>query len=277
MLNTNIAIILRVYDRIEDLELNIQIINDLWTKHNYKIYIVFNGESNGYKLSDNITTKIEQIIILKENAGHLKGNSQLLLEGMKNIDIKLFDYLIILEADTWLMGDTLVDKYIHKLEQSNAIWASSQWVENRYSVGVDFAIIDAKFISEHYKKMFTFTTMAEMWMAEYMMSINAKFLFIKELMPVHRPSLIKSIYNADGGRLRVFPLANMVTHHIENLNGGMLKKKELADSVYGNNYFTDNSNLTVKYYLYLILQLVLKIIPRSSWIKKKKYTFKDTI
>jgi hypothetical protein len=110
-----------------------------------------------------------------------------------------------------------------------------------------------------------------------MMNIDAKYIFIEELMPTHRPSLIKSIYNADGGRLRVFPLANIVTHHIENLTNGINEKKKLADIVYKNNYFTNYSKfyLYTKYYLYITLQIVLKYIPRSSWIKKQKYTFKD--
>lgn len=271
----NIAVIIRVYDRIEDLKYNVQIINDLWKEHNYKIFIVFNGKSNGYILDSFIENKVEKIITLDENAGHLEGNSQLLLEGMKYINLNLYDNLIILEADTWIMGDKLITKYIDKLNYRNAVWASSEWVENRYSVGVDFAIIDAKFISEHYKNMFKFTTMAEMWMAEYMLSISAKFIFIKELMPVHRPSLIKAIYNADGGRIRVFPFGNMVTHHIENLNGGLEKKKELADIVYKNNYFTNNPilKININHFLYKLLNYSLMFIPKSSWIKNKKRTF----
>ena len=273
----NVAVLIRVYDRVDDLKYNLQIINDLWKQNNYKIYVSFNGKSNGYELDKSIYKYSEQVIELEQNAGHLEGNSQLLLEGMKNIELSNFDYLIILEADTWLMGDNLIVNYISKLESTSAVWASSEWVGNRYSVGVDFAIIKASFISKHYKNMFTFTTMAEMWIAEYMMNIDVKYLFIDELMPVHRPSLIKSIYNADGGRVRVFPKGNMITHHIENLDDGIKRKKELADIVYGKKYFTKTPNITlyINYYLYLSLQSLLKILPRSSWIKKKKYTFKD--
>ena len=271
----NIAVLIRVYDRVNDLKYNIQIINDLWKQNNYKIYVSFNGKSDGYKLDKSIYNYSEEVIELDQNAGHLKGNSQLLLEGMEKIDLSNFEYLIILEADTWLMGDSLITKYISKLDSSDNVWASSEWVENRHSIGVDFAIIDANFISKHYKNMFTFKTMAEMWMAEYMMNINTKYIFIKELMPVHRPSLIKSIYNADGGRLRVFPLGNMVTHHIENLSGRMEKKKELADIVYGDNYFINCSKLKLNifYFLYTLLNITLKFIPKSSWFKDKKRTF----
>jgi hypothetical protein len=272
-----IAVLIRVYDRIEDLELNVQIINDLWNAYNYEVYVVFNGESNGYKLNNNIKENVQKIISLKENAGHIKGNSQLLLEGIKNINIELFDYLIILEADTWLMNDQLIEKYIKILDNTNAKWASAKWVEKRHSLSVEFAIINTNFIKEHFHKIFDFTNMAEVWVAEYMMKNNINFMFIKELTPTHRPSLIKSIYNADFGRIRVLPSGNMVTHHIETLEGGMAKKRELADIVYKNNYFTNKSkfNLFFLHYLYLLLQITLKFIPKSSWFKKKKYYFKD--
>lgn len=272
----NIAVIIRVYNRVDDLKYNVQIINDLWKENNYEIYIVFNGKDKGYSLDSSIKEKVAKIITLDKNAGHLEGNSQLLLEGMNNIEIDLFDYLIILEADTWLMGDQLITKYINKMNQLNAVWASNEWVESRHTIGLEFAIIEAKFISKYYKEIFTFTTRAEAWVMEYLMNIGEKYIFIKEIMPVHRPSIIKSIYNADLGRLRVFPLGNMVTHHIETLEGGMERKKELADIVYGHNYFSNHSNnkLNIKYILYSILGLSMKVIPKSSWFKKKKYTFK---
>ena len=173
----NVAVLIRVYDRVDDLKYNLQIINDLWKQNNYKIYVSFNGKSNGYELDKSIYKYSEQVIELEQNAGHLEGNSQLLLEGMKTIELSNFDYLIILEADTWLMGDNLIVNYISKLDSSNNIWASSEWVENKYSVGIDFAIIDANFISKHYKNMFTFTTMAEMWMAEYKRKLDGEERF----------------------------------------------------------------------------------------------------
>lgn len=272
-----IAVLIRVYDRTNDLKINVQVIKDLWKEHDYDIFVCFNGKEKGYILDKKVhdSTKVIQ---LDHNAGHLKGNSQLLLEGMKHINLTQYNYLIILEADTWLMGDSLITKYVNLLDNSSSVWASSEWVENRYSVGVDFAIIDSTFISKHYKNLFNFTTDAEMWVAEYMMHVKAPFIFIKELMPVHRPSCIKSIYNADGARLRVFPSGNIVTHHIENLVGNMQKKKLLADAMYQNNYFTQESKSTliITYYKYMFLNLFLKILPRSGWFKKKKSTFRDS-
>lgn len=44
-------------------------------------------------------------------------------------------------------------------------------------------------------------------------------------MPVHRPNMIKRIYNGYGGRIREFPKAKMVTHHIEDLEKWNINKK----------------------------------------------------
>lgn len=272
----NIAVLIRVYDRTEDLKFNLQIINDLWTQNQYDLFVCFNGKEKVHSLDKNIYEQ-SKVIELDKNEGHLKGNSQLLIEGIKNIDLQRYDYLIILEADTWIMGDSLISKYINKLENSSAIWASTEWVENRYSLGLDFAIIDVPFLSKHYEKLFNFTVQAEMWVAEYIKHLNEDFIFIKELMPVHRPSIIKFIYSADGGRLRVFPNGNMVTHHIENLKGSMKKKKQLADAMYMNNYFTKNTkvSLIIIYIKYVLFNHFLKLLPRSSWFKKKKSTFNN--
>lgn len=275
----NVAIIIRVYDRIDDLELNIHIINSLWKYHNYKIYIVFNGKSDGFCLNNSIVENVEKVIELDQNSGHIKGNSQLLLEGISHIQHLPYDYVIILEADTWLMGDDLIERYISLLDNSSAVWASSEWMEKRYSLGIDLAIIDADFIFSHYKELFDFSASAEMWIAEYIMHLNANFIYISEIMPTHRPTAIKSIYNADGGRLRIFPLANMVSHHISSLKNGMTDKKLYADIAYKNNYFTNKNkfSLIIYHYLYIILQLTLKVLPRSSWTKKKTSRFQDEI
>ncbi len=269
-----VAVLIRVYDRIEDLKYNLQIIKDLWNNNDYDVFVSSNGKSSGYKIDDETSKNIFKLIELEENAGHLKGNSQLLLEGCKNIPFDNYDYLIILEADTWIMDDSIITKYIKNLDSSQNVWASAEWVESRHSLAVDFAIIKSKFIKEYYSHLFDFTTKAEMWIAENLNEMKKEFTYINEFMPIHRPSAVKSIYNADEGRLRVFPLAKTVTHHIENLEGGMDKKKELANLVSKSNYFENKKNSSdLSYYLYILLQFSLRSVPRSSWIKKKKTTF----
>mgnify|MGYP000503452781 CR=1 FL=1 len=46
-MNKKIAVLIRVYDRTEDLKLNVQIIKDLWNDHEYDIFVCFNGKEKG--------------------------------------------------------------------------------------------------------------------------------------------------------------------------------------------------------------------------------------
>ena len=81
----NVQIILRVFNRVEDLEANLQIIRNNWKRCNYHITIVCNGKEKGYGCTDLSLRLADEIIELKYNAGHLEGNSQLLTEACKNI------------------------------------------------------------------------------------------------------------------------------------------------------------------------------------------------
>ncbi len=270
-----VSVIIRVYDRIEDLEKNLHIIATLWELHDYSVTVVFNGHDAGYKLTDTVKDHADKIITLEKNAGHLKGNSQLVIEALKQADDDS-DYTLLLEADTWLMGDGLIDRYINKMEHTETVWASSEWVESRWSLGLDFILLKTPFVRRADPTLFDYETRPEMYVCEKMMENHYPFTYVKELMPVHRPSAIKDIYHADGGRLRLFPRAKMVTHHIENLAGGMAQKLYLADVCYGKPFFTQTPKLQLRLHNlgYRLLELILKIVPRSAWFEKKKLTFK---
>ena len=118
-----ICIVLRVYNRIEDIELNLEIIRNTWKKNEYYIIVTCNGKSNDYNLTDKIYQNADFVLEIDNNLGHLKGSSQLLLESIKLIpdDCK---YTILLEADTWIFSDNLIDEYVNKLDSQNAIWAT---------------------------------------------------------------------------------------------------------------------------------------------------------
>lgn len=272
-----VSVIIRVYDRIDDLEKNLFIISKLWSHHDYHVTVVFNGQEAGYTLTDNIKNSCSDIINLEKNAGHLKGNSQLILEALHHQQAGS-DYTILLEADTWLMGDELIDRYIQKLDSSEYVWASSEWVEARWSLGLDFILLKSPFFKEHGSALFTFEKRPEMSICEEMLEQNYPFTYITELMPVHRPSMIKSLYNADSGRIRLFPRAKMLTHHIETLEGAMQRKLYLADVCYGKPFFTSTPpyKLLLHQLGYRLLELLLRLTPRYSWFKKKRYTFKTS-
>ena len=121
-----VCVLIRVYNRIEDLKYCIDIIRDTWKFNNYYIIVVANGKEDGYTLDNGSISKIDRLIEIENNVGHFTGNSQLLLKGLPQIPDEC-DYTIILEADTWLYGDELIVKYISKLNKQNAMWASAQF------------------------------------------------------------------------------------------------------------------------------------------------------
>ena len=271
-----ISVIIRVDDRVSDLEKNLYIISKLWLLHDYIVTVVFNGGNDGYELTGIVRNLSSNVLSLEKNAGHMKGNSQLIMEALRQLQADT-DYTILLEADTWLMGDDLIDKYIRIMSETDYVWASSEWKESRWSLGLDFILLDSKFLSNNYSLLFDFEDKAETYICEQMLRHNFQFTYILELMPVHAPKLMKTLYRAlygiDVDRLMLFPRAKMVTHHIENLDGGMEKKLYLADVCYGKPFFTKSTKTTLKLHnlLYRVLELIIKLTPRSTWIKKKKF------
>ncbi|MFR9166718.1 MAG: hypothetical protein ACLVKO_11060 [Dysgonomonas sp.] len=66
------AVIIRVYNRTEDLAYNLRIINDTWDRKNYHIIVVSNGYNSGYTIDDDSKKYIDELIVLTENSGHKK-------------------------------------------------------------------------------------------------------------------------------------------------------------------------------------------------------------
>lgn len=268
-----VCVLIRVFDRIEDLLYNLQIIKKTWISFNYTIVVVFNGKQSGYNLPDEVYNWADNIVILGNNAGHLKGNSQLLLEGIRNINLSSFDYTIILEADTWLYSDQLIVKYVQLLSRTDAVWASARWYDKYYSLATDFAIIKTDFIRNNVE-IFDFVTYPECYVCNYLIERNKKYIWIKENMNVHTPSYIKHLPFAPMGRFFVFPLSRMVTHHIELLKGNMKTKKRHFNIVARYNFFEDvRCPIMYLYIMNLLMRVVHlldKCLLRRSWYSQRK-------
>lgn len=263
-----VSVLIRVYDRLEDLDICLELIKKNWTKNRYEVIVVFNGKSKGYILNNEIKEKCDKLIELEENAGHVLGNAQLLREGLKEIDLNS-EYVIILEADTWIFTDEIIDKYIIKMDKENFVWASAEWIKNRWSLALDIAIIEKNFLINN-KEILNFSVHPEAFVCNYLLERKEKFLYIKEHMPVHRPNMIKKLYNGYGGRIREFPKAKMVTHHIEDLEKGILTKKSIANEIFGLRYFDVDIKINVNSRKLKLLLFLMKICPNSSWLRKKK-------
>lgn len=267
-----ICVLLRVYNRVEDLKYCINIIRDTWKNNNFYIIVVSNGKKDGYVIDDNSIKKIDLLIEIENNVGHFNGNSQLLKAGLKHIPNNC-NYTIILEADTWLYGDNIISSYISKLKAQNAVWASAQFYRYITNVATDFAIIKTSFI-QSYPEVFTFSGTPEYYIGEYLTKNKHKFLYIKESMPVNLPKYIRKYPFAPTGRFFVFPQAKMVTHHIEVLMGGMDEKKLHFNAVADNNYFNIKLNISYKMLrAKMVFWIMLSaLIPYKSWfIKSEKF------
>jgi hypothetical protein len=271
-----VAVLIRVYDRVEDLKYNLQIISDTWQENDYYIIVVSNGKSKGFDVLPESQPLIDKLIVLEENAGHRRGNSQLLMEGIKHIPSDC-EYTLILEADTWMYGDSVISKYTELLGKSEfAVWASADWYDKYYALATDFAIIKTRYIIRN-PGIFDFELFPECHISNFLRDTNAGYIRIRENMPVHVPSYIKYKYpyvpNIKEGRFYVFPESKTVTHHIEFLKGGMAQKKQYFNIVAGCGYFPDAqcgnkawSRFKMKFWIGLT-----KLFVKRSWYSGKKY------
>lgn len=270
-----IALLIRVYDRVEDLKYNLEIIRKSWTNADYYIIVVSNGYPNGFVIDESSKQYIDKLVILEQNAGHKKGNSQLLLEGIKYIpaDCK---YTIILEADTWIYTDQVILKYANLMnKRSEVVWCSADWYDKDYALATDIAIIKSDFIIQN-PGLFDFELYPESHIANFLRDHNGKFEWIRENMPVHIPSYVPKypyINDPSNKRFYIFPKAKMVTHHIEFLKGGMDQKKRYFNIVVDFDYFANQpvklkslKRFRIKFWINLS-----KLFIKRSWFKEKYY------
>ncbi|MBF0575414.1 glycosyltransferase [Dysgonomonas sp. GY617] len=270
-----VAILIRVYDRIEDLKYNLQIIRRTWTEFDYHIIVISNGYPDGYRINAESVSLIDNLIVLEHNAGHKKGNSQLLIEGQKYIPVDC-DYTVILEADTWMYTDRTVKEYVEFMEEaSSVVWSSADWYDKDYALAVDFAVIKSDFIRQN-PKLFDFEIYPECYIANYLRDANVRFKWITENMPVHVPSYVSRYPYVDDStqrRFYVFPKSKMVTHHIEFLKGGMPQKKRYFNTVANYDFFEEepvSNKGWERFKMYFWTRLSYLFI-KKSWFQKKYY------
>lgn len=270
-----VAVLIRVYDRIDDLKYNLQIIKQTWTEFDYHIIVVSNGYPDGYRIDVDSVRVIDNFVALEHNAGHKKGNSQLLMEGQKFIPLDC-DYTVILEADTWICGDRTIKEYIEFMEEaSNIVWASADWYNKDYALAVDFAVIKSDFIRNN-PDLFDFEDYPESYIANYLRDTDAGFKWITENMPVHVPSYVPKYPYVDDStqkRFYVFPKSKMVTHHIEFLKGGMSQKKRYFNIVADYDFFKEeivSNKAWERFKMYFWIRFS-KLFIKKSWFQKKYY------
>lgn len=268
----NICIGIRVFSRVDDLKEVIDIINTTWKANNYDIYVISNGESSGFKLPDSIHKEVYKVVSLNNNTGHQKGSSQLLQAFYDNICFENnYDYSIILEADTWIYGDDIIDKYISIMKVKKAVYAGAQWYDNYCSLATDFAIIDNTFLKQN-RDLFVFDDYAECHMANYLLERNIQYVYIRENTYPNLPGYLTSFRYpyTNKGRFNCFPYSKTVTHHIEDLNGGIEEKKRLFNIVSQADYYNikGSNNSFVELFLMKLFFNISRLLFRKSWYSR---------
>lgn len=268
-----IAVLIRVYDRIQDLKYNLEIIRNTWKENNYYVIVVSNGKTKGFDILPESLPLIDKLVVLEHNAGHRKGNSQLLMEGAKYIPDDC-DCTLILEADTWVYTDKIISKYSQKLSETT-VWASADWYDKYYALATDFALIRTDYIKKN-PGIFDFELFPECHIANFLRDTNVQFTWITENMPVHVPSYVRKypyVPNIKEARFYVFPKSRTVTHHIEYLKKGMEKKKQYFNIVAGCDYFLEykiKNRAWQRFKMTFWIKLSQCLLKRS-WYSNKTY------
>ncbi|OKS86940.1 hypothetical protein RG47T_2398 [Mucilaginibacter polytrichastri] len=219
--------------------------------------------------------KCNKVISVKENIGHFNGNSQLLHAGMEYMPDDC-DYTVILEADTWMYGDQLIRKYIKRLTDENAVWASAQFFRYVSNLATDIAIIKTSFIKQN-RDIFTFVSTPEYYVANYLTGKNYNFIYITENMPISLPRYVRRFPFAPTGRFFTFENSKMVTHHIESLKGGMDEKKRDFNMVSKTDYFKNHypNNGSLKILVLRTVKLISYLLPYKGWFFKTKHSYQE--
>lgn len=264
----NIAVIIRVFSRVEDTKALVSIIRKYWTQNNYTLFIAHNGLESGYVLDDSLREYAE-IIEIKENSGHRTGARDLVQKAYQHIEKrKDFDYILFIESDFWLFDEKLIQKAI----ESDKDIASTIWVEKRKSLAVDFFLVKSTFIAKH-QEILNWDASPETDMGIACREAKASIHIFPELRPTHAPSLLRASFkncfestHYEGGRFRLFPRAKVVSHHVEDLPEGMKTKKSLANALINERFFEEDLySLSFKD---LYIQKIAGLFPNSGWFKK---------
>jgi hypothetical protein len=264
-----IDVLVRVFDRMADLEVNLGLIRRHWTHHDCRVIVVSNGLAAGHRVPAAARALADEVLELDTNAGHVGGAAQLLRAGLPLLDASAA-CAVLIEADNWLFSDVLIESYRLRMAREGAVWASAEWVERHHSLAVDFAIADIGFLQAH-PQIFDFARSAETHVCNTLRDLGANYLLLTECMPVHVPKSLRKLHDPYGGRLRSFTRAQMVTHHLEDLAGGLIEKMARANVVLGRREFDVPvpGGIGRERRKLRLIEWLARVAPRSRWIKGK--------
>jgi hypothetical protein len=267
-----IGVLIRVFNRLDDLKICVQTVRKYWRADEYHLVVVSNGAATGSPVPSEVHAQVDRVVELEQNAGHLEGTAQLLSAGVPYLP-DACRYSVLLEADTWVFTDRTIHDYLPRLESRGAVWASAEWVERYWSLGIDFAIAETAYLKAN-PALFRFRAHAEAWIADYLLIHRQRFLYLREHMPVHCPKSLRFIGQkyTYGGRFRCFPKARTVTHHLEDLDHGLDSKKLWANICLARREFPlgDPRVIASEHRRLQAFMTLATHVPRSRWLRSKQ-------
>lgn len=266
-----VAVIIRVFSRIEDALGLIHIIRTQWKSHEYTLFVTHNGKESGFVFPENSLDDVN-LIEVKENSGHRTGAKDLLLASFDYLDAD-FDFIAFIESDFWLLNEGLMLEAI----EANKDIASTIWVESRKSIAVDFFVVKPDFILKH-KALFDWDVRSpETSFGQYLREHKAEMYIFQTLRPIHAPSSMRGSLkflpfgsSYEGGRFRLFEEAKVLSHHVEELEKGIRTKRTLANKLAQKEIFSVEK-VDTSYKLALFeknIQKIARFFPQSAWFKK---------
>ncbi len=235
----NIAVIIRTYSRVDDAKALVDIIRNLWTQHNYTLFIAFNGATDGYVLDKSLADSAE-IIEVTGNLGHIPGARQLVQQGYEYIkNNNEFDYIIFIESDFWLLDEALI---LEALASQKSL-ATTIWGEHTLSLAVDFFIVKKDFLDNH-PQLISWPTIPELDMRDELAKIGEEVYIFENFRPISVPSPMRQLLGSFlpeticfGKRFVLFSEAKALSHHVECLKEGIVSKKAIANTLLNRQFF----------------------------------------
>lgn len=267
------GVIVRVHDRMDDLGVLLGLIRHRWQRAPRQLVVVSNGMSAGIEVPRDARELADCVIEQDHNTGDCLGSLDLIESGLGVLDPSL-DWVVLLEADTWVLDDAVVHRTIEHLAATRQRWASARWVEKRPSLALDFAIFARSLVRDarHLFRRSADDVDAEGLVARRLTQLGETPLLLQEAMPVHVPGFVRRLgFDRYQGRYRSFPGVPMLTHHVEDLPGGMNEKLRLANSVAGKALFPEvEAGTPQSRIIRRSLAALRRWIPRGQWVRLQK-------
>ncbi|MCG3174759.1 MAG: hypothetical protein GMKNLPBB_03039 [Myxococcota bacterium] len=232
-----LAVLLRVFHRVEDALISLRIFGALHDRAGLHIEVASNGAADGYPFPAG--SGEDELIELKDNPGLHRGDLALLEHGVKRLRELGFRYALLTQADSWFLDGEWLRHQAEEFQRTGAAWMSSAW-DLAGQAATDMALADLDQL----------TALPGLFQLEEDVPLETHvFNLLDErglwcewtvFAPVHvnesRPRLEWDpafAWNTAARRRNWFPGAKVITHHAEDLPGGLTTKLELAERMLG--------------------------------------------